>query len=196
MAFLSGLKAAYDSIGSEITKTFDSSRESQPESRERDASPEVEGPPSTPASTDKVSSSLPGGIQVTTVVLFKKQTSMYMTPKGGEEQSENADSAFSDNNWGGEWEQQASRGRARPTSRQAKPQAGTPSMDMSSPESVKVPQSVSSPLVTTGTSTAEGKGGSSRGVKGGGGGGEGGPLATSTPAKTPQTKSQVCVIMW
>lgn len=29
MAFLSGLKAAYDTLGSEITKTFDSSRESQ-----------------------------------------------------------------------------------------------------------------------------------------------------------------------
>ena len=29
MAFLSGLKAAYDTLGSEITKTFDSSKESQ-----------------------------------------------------------------------------------------------------------------------------------------------------------------------
>lgn len=50
MAFFSGLKAAYDSIGSEISKTFDSSKDGQNES---DASPQ-QAPESTPPSADKV----------------------------------------------------------------------------------------------------------------------------------------------
>ena len=70
MAFFSGLKAAYDSIGSEITKTFDSSG-----SREGGTSPEGQAeqpeagdtsslslsPESTPSGPDKVRHAGRGG---------------------------------------------------------------------------------------------------------------------------------------
>lgn len=58
MAFLSGLKAAYDSVGSEITKAFDSSHNSLTEQREQDLGivppPVPLGGISTPPGADEV----------------------------------------------------------------------------------------------------------------------------------------------
>ncbi len=53
MAFFSGLKAAYDSIGSEINKTFDSSKDGG--AQDISTSPEEHSDTTTPQPLDKAS---------------------------------------------------------------------------------------------------------------------------------------------
>ena len=60
MSFLSGLKSAYDSIGSEITKTFDSTSENPPQSTLSTPATAQQRPESPPTGPDEVSLTLEG----------------------------------------------------------------------------------------------------------------------------------------
>lgn len=54
MAFFSGLKAAYDSLGSEISKSFDSSQEGTAEGGNASENAQPRTAESIPAATDEV----------------------------------------------------------------------------------------------------------------------------------------------